>query len=289
MIFRVTFGFAGAGVGWSETHAARGASDQPADLASAATLVAQKRASFLGREFAIVAIRISRYSDNGGLVRAKGVFPIKMRFENPDQTAVQAAEPADVALIGTGYTNLTLAPAGFAANVNRTFLGAPADKAVNNAGVVDQGQASLGASFGQWRSAMLAGVFGWLANNTILDAPIASISQLGNGKVELVLQQAALAPLVAGTVYSARIRRVNGGSSPLNGQVIVRASAPNILTTQEVIGIALAQVGGDIRVYSRISPFVPYSDIVLNGTVGEHKRGRPFGSPPGRAKKRVRG
>jgi hypothetical protein len=75
-IYRVTFGFSGMGQGWSETHACRDSSSNPIDLAPKCIAVAQKRVTFLGREFVINAIRISRYSDDGGTVRQRGVFPI---------------------------------------------------------------------------------------------------------------------------------------------------------------------------------------------------------------------
>jgi hypothetical protein len=288
-VYQITFGLDGMGVGWSETHAAKSASEAPADVGPAALLVAQKRVTFLGREFAINSIRISRYSDDGATVRNRGVFLIKQRLTNPVQTAIAAAEPASVALIGAGSTSVALAPAGFAANVNRTFLGAPPDAAVDNAGVVDPGKAGLGAAFAQWVSALSAGNFGWLASATVLNTDIATISQNVNGTVEIVLAQAGFAPLVAGQLYQARIRRVNAGVSPMNGQVIVRATAPNILTTQEIIGLALAQAGGSIRVYQKIKPFIPYLTVVLEGEVGKHKRGRPFGFTPGRARRRIRG
>lgn len=288
-VYNVTFGFDGMGVGWSETHAAKNASESPSDLGPAALLVAQKRVTFLGREFAINSIRISRYSDDGATARNRGVYLIKQRLTNPIQTLAQAAEPSSVALIGAGSTSAAIAPAGFAANVNRTFLGAPADDAVNNAGVVDPGKAGLGAAFAQWVSALLAGNFGWLASATILNADIATIDQAANGQVVITLAQAGFAPLVPGTIYSGRVRRVNAGVSPLNGQIIVKAVAPNILQSQEVIGLALAQAGGSIRVYQKIKPFIPYLTVVLEGEVGKHKRGRPFGFTPGRARRRIRG
>lgn len=289
VIYRVTFGFSGNGTGWSETHAVRGNSDNPVDIAPACILVAQKRVTFLAREYVINAIRISRYSDNGALTRARGVYPISQQFANPVQTAIQAGEPKDVAYLARGSTSAALAPAGFEANINQTFLGGPADDAVNNAGVVDPGKSGLGAGFAQWRSAMLANSFGWLVSKTIADREISTITQLGDGRVELVTLGNISPPLVLNSIYTARIRRVNGGVSPLNGQVIVRCTAVGTLVTQEVIGLGLAQAGGSIRIYQPISPFVAFNDIVLNGFVGEHKRGRPFGSTPGRARRRVRG
>jgi hypothetical protein len=289
MIYRVTFGFDGQGVGWSETHACRNASTLPADVMPGAIAVAQKRVTFLGREFRINSIRISRYSDDGATTRARGVSLVKQEFKNPIQLVAQAAEPASVALLARGVTGGQLAPAAFQANVNQTFLGAPADDAVNNGGDVDPGKAGLGAAFGQWAAAMLANHFGWLVSNTIADLEIVNISQNTNGTVELVTTAAPAGVLTLGKSYTARIRRVNAGVSPLNGQVIVRSMVGNILNTQQVIGLGLNQAGGSIRLYSQIAPFAEYAGLVLMGTVGKHKRGRPFGFSPGRARRRIRG
>jgi len=48
MIYRVTLGFSGAGVGWSEVHAMLNASNVPADLFPTWTDIANKRAQVLG-------------------------------------------------------------------------------------------------------------------------------------------------------------------------------------------------------------------------------------------------
>lgn len=289
MIYRVTFGFDGLGVGWSETHACRNSSPNPVDVSPFAIAVAQKRVTFLGREFAINAIRISRYSDDGAVTKQRGVFPIKQRFTNPIQTVAQAAEPAAVALLARGSTAAQLAPPAFVANVNQTFLGAPPDDAVNNGGDVDLGKAQLGQNFIQWATAMVqpANPFGWLVSSTIANVDIISLSQNANGTVEIVT--APVVALTIGQTYTARIRRVNAGVSPMNGQVIVKYTAAGTFVTQEVIGLALAQQGGAMRIYAQISPFAAYANITPELSVGKHKRGRPFGFTPGRARRRIRG
>ena len=67
------------------------------------------------------------------------------------------------------------------------------------------------------------------------------------------------------------------------------AVAGGTVITRDQIGFARAQSGGSIRFYKQVSPFVNYERIVLNEQAGKHSRGRPFGSTPGRAPKRVRG
>lgn len=289
MIYRVTFGFEGLGVGWSETHACRNASQNPVDVAPAAVNVAQKRVTFLGREFSINAIRISRYSDDGATARQRGVYLIKQRFSNPIQTVAQAAEPASVALLARGITAAQLAPPDFVANQNQTFLGAPPDDAVNNGGDVDLGKANLGANFTQWAAAIV-GVgtpFGWLVSSTLTQVDLLDITATGSGQV--MFTTSAPVGLTIGKTYTARIRRVNGGVSPLNGQIIVKYTAANTFLSQEIIGLALTQVGGVMRVYAPISPFAAYANIFPELTTAKHKRGRPFGFTPGRARKRIRG
>jgi len=289
VIYRVTFGFEGLGQGWTETHACRNASANPIDVSPFAIAVAQKRVTFLGREFSINAIRISRYSDDGATQKQRGVYSIRQRFANPIQTVAQAAEPAAVALLARGTTSANLAPPAFVANQNVTFLGAPPDDAVNNGGDVDLGKAQLGQNFIQWATSMLApgNPFGWLVSSTIANIDIISLSQNANGTVEITT--APVPALTIGQIYTARIRRVNAGVSPMNGQVIVRYSAAGLFNTQEVIGLALAQQGGAMRIYSQISPFAAYANITPELVVGKHKRGRPFGFTPGRARRRVRG
>lgn len=289
MIYRITFGFAGLGTGWAETHAMLSQLNNPKDLMPTLADIAQKRAQMLGREFSIVALRASRYSTDAG-VRSRGSFMVKQRFTNAIQTVSAAAEPAVVALLVRGSAEPSQLNPLFDANTNQSFLGAPLDVCVDNGGAVDPGKGGLGAAFASWRAAMLATTIGWLANQTILDLPINAITQQTNGTVKIVTDGATLPTLTANQFYKARIRGVNNGVSPLNGEVIVRAgSVSTELITKQVIGIALAQAGGSIRIYKQVQPFVDYGDLVLNLETGKHQRGRPFGSTPGRARRRVRG
>lgn len=288
-VYRVTFGFEGLGKGWSETHAAKNPSETPQGLVADAINVAQKRVTFLGREFAINAIRISKYSNDDATERQRGVFPVKQEFKNPVQTVSQAAEPAVVALIGFGRTNVNIAPPGFAANTNRTFLGAPPDDAVNNGGVVDPAKANLGVNFNQWAAAVVAANYGWLASARIADLAINTISQNADGTVEIIVKPPVPNTVVIGQTYTARARRINNANSPLNGPLILTYVAANTFITQEVIGLGLAQAGGFVRVYKPVQPFVPFAAVDLQLLTAKHQRGRPFGSIPGRARRRIRG
>lgn len=292
MIYNVTFGFAGLSTGWSETHAVSNVSENPQDLIADAIQVAQKRVTFLGREFSIVALRVSKYSNDGATVRTKGRFPLKQTFKNPVQLKEQAAEPAVVALNITGVTNPQLAPPAFVANTNRTYCGAPPDDAVSNGGIVDPSKVGLDANFNQWKTLLTTKRYGWLAQKLIVDLEIDSISQEANGTVRLVTKTAIVPPtepLVLGTVYPCYVRGVNQRRSPLNGQLQLRYVAVNTWTTTAVIGLGLAQAGGNVKVYAPISPWVGYADLILNGEVAKHQRGLPFGFTRGRAPNRVRG
>lgn len=288
MIYRITFGFSGMGTGWTESHAMLNASNNPKDLYPTLADIAQKRAQMLGREFAITGIRISRYATDAG-VRARGVVLFKQRFVNSVTSASAAAEPAVVALQVRGYAEPSILNPQFDANTNQTFLGAPLDVCVDNGGVVDQGKGNLGAAFAAWRSAMLGTTVGWLANETIVNADLQGITQNVNGTVTFLMDAGDIGALVEGTSYTARVRRVNQGRSPLNGALIVKKTSATELTTQEVIGIPTEQVGGSMRIYKKVQPFVDYGDLILSDTTVKHQRGLPFGFSRGRLPKRIRG
>ncbi len=288
MIFRVTYGFSGMGTGWAETHAIKQDATNPRDLLPILADVCSKRVQMLGREFSLVGLRISRYADDAG-VRARGAFLDKQVYTNAVTTASAAAEPAKVALIVRGYALASISNPAFDANSNLTYLGAPLDVCVDNAGVVYPGKGLLGASFAQWKSLMRSTHHGWLANKTIVDSPLTSAAQNPNGTVLLTTTLPLIAPLVIGQRYKARCRQINNGVSPLNCELIVTCLSANTLQTREVIGLALAQQGGSVRVYQQVQPFVEYGDLTLSEAAGNHKRGRPFGSTPGRARKRIRG
>lgn len=288
VIYRVTFGFTGAGKGWAETHACLNAADNPLLLAPTMEDIASKRAQMLGREFAIVAIRISRYATDAG-VRSRGVKLVKKTFRHSTQTASAGAEPAEVALLVRGSAEPSILNPQFNTNQNTTFLGAPLDVSVDDGGQVFEGKGGLGAAFGAWRTAMLTATMGWLADETILNVGILGIAQNANGTVTYTFPPTVLASLTLGAKYKARVRSVNQGRSPLNIEQIVRVDSPVTLVTERVIGIPTPQTLGSIRLYRIVKPFVDYGDLQLADRVGKHQRGRPYGSSPGRLRDRVLG
>lgn len=289
VIYRVTFGFAGGSVGWSETHACISGSNDPGALAQAMRDIAAKRAQMLGGEFAIVAIRIARYSNDAG-VRQRGVKLINETFRNSNAGSQGwGAEPAQVALMVRGDSAASQVNPGFDANENQTFLGGPIDDCVDQGGQVYPGRRNLGSAFATWKAAMINSNMGWLASQTILDVPLVEILPNDNGTVQFTTTAGLIPTITAGQTYRARIRRVNGGVSPLNGEIIVTCVDNDTLVSYEIIGLALAQVGGRIRIYKQVQPFVAYGDLLLGERAGNHKRGRPFGSKPGRARRRIRG
>lgn len=289
MIYNVTFYFRGQGIGWSESHAVRYGNTSPELVLPRAISVAQKRVQLLGREFEIHAIRIAKYSDDEATERFKGVYLLKQIFKNSVQTNTMAAEPAVVAFLVRGGTNGNGAPAGMAANTNRTYLGAPPDTAVDNAGIVDPSKANVQVNFDQWASTLLANDFGWIAFPQTQDLKIKTISQTTDGYVQIVTDPPTGTPPVIGTAYKARARRVNNSRSPLNGELIVIYTAANTWVTQEVIGLAVAQSGGFLKVYKKIGNFLKFASLTLDLETAKHQRGRPFGVSPGRAPRRIRG
>lgn len=289
MIYRVSWAFEGAGVGWQETHAILNSSNNPKDLAPLCEDIANKRVQMLGNEFRIFGIRISRYSNDAG-VRQRGVFPIKKTFRVNSTAQATQAEPSSVAYLVRGIAEPSLVNPQFDANTNTNFLGAPFDVCVNNAGVVDQSKGGLGAAFAAWRTVMLGpATIGWLANQTIAECGIVSIAQNANGTVTYTVDAADTATLTVGAVYKVRVRQVNQGTSPLNIEQKVQLKTATTFVTRRVIGIPTAQSGGTIRVYKIVQPFVDFGDLVLEENVGKHKRGRVPGSSPGRARKRILG
>ncbi len=288
MIYRVTFGFSGMGVGWSETHAMANASSDPGTLAPTLTDVAQKRSQMLGREFAIVAIRVSRFATEAGM-RQRGVKLIKGGWSNTVKTELYAAEPASVAYLVRGDSAASPFNPEFDSNENQTFLGGPIDNTVDNGGVVYPGRSGLQTSFNSWEQAVRAAGMGWIASKTIKNVNIEDIAVQPNGRILFTFDPLALAGLTVGEVYKVRVRRGNAGVSPVNGEMQVRVKTFSSAESVQVIGIGYLQSGGAMRFYQPVGPFVPYGSLFLAERAARHSRGRPFGSTPGRARKRIRG
>jgi hypothetical protein len=290
VIYRLTFGFAGQNQWWAEVHAWQSPITDPTLLLPTMQDLAQKRANFLGAPFQVVAVRVSKFSDDGATTRLKGSRLLKQTFSSSTPGLTGDAEPGNVALIVRGTPNVTnpaLAP--YAGNQNTTWHGAPPDLAVNFGGVVNLGAAGLGAALGSYFNAMQQANTGWLAVTRTDDVPITSIVSLGDGTLEITLTRAPVPPAVVNKQINVRVRRVNNGRSPVNGPLIGMFTAATVFRTLDVIGIGLAQVGGFMRIYAPIPTFLPYGGFLTELITGEHKRGRPFGSPRGRAPARVRG
>lgn len=288
MIYRITFGFAGLKTGWAETHAFLNANPDPKTHFPTMQDIAVKRAQLLGIEFAVVGIRISRYANDAG-VRTRGHFFREVNFKNTSSLQNLGAEPADVAILVRGDAEPSIVNPQFNANQNQTFLGGPLDVNVDNGGFVIPANANFVNNFSAWRSAMLNTTMGWLASDTLLNIDITTITQNANGTVRLQTETPLLLTLTQGQIYKARIRQVNKGFSPLNGEVLVKVVDTFTMDTRQVIGIPTAQTNGSMRIYRQVQPFIDYGDLAWNAKVGNHKRGRPFGSTPGRARRRIRG
>lgn len=287
MIYRITFGFEGKGQGWSETHAMINANRSPEVLEPTLADIASKRAQFLGNEFSINAIRISRYSEDNG-PRIRGVHPVRGEWRTSVTGEPGSAEPAQVALLCRGVSLDSQVNPKFDANTNQTFLGAPFDRSVDTGGTVYPGRGGLQAAFNSWRQAMLTASMGWLASDTIHQADLATITEGTDGIATFTTIQALTPTLAINGVYRCRIKGINNGQSPLNGEMIIRVTGAATFMSRYPIGWSLAQVGGSVRFYASVSPFIQYGDLRLVLQAANHKRGRPFGSKPGRRPKRVR-
>ena len=290
-IYRFLFGFSGANQGWTEVHAVNSVATTAQALLGTTAAVAQARAAMLGSPFVLNGTRISIYSDGGSPPKrvARGPYLDKKIYSNAGGPAANApAEPYPVQLQAQGFVTVP-PPAGIANTENWTYLGGPPDDCVTNAGQVLPDKFNLGASFNAWKAAMLQGNFGWLGVLKIgVKCPATAITNLGSGQIEVTIKDITGLPLQTGT-YNIRISGVNGGRSPVNGQFIADYNATgSTFVTREQVAFTLAQVGGEVQFYSICNQFVPYGNLVLAAQTIKHKRGRPFLSVPGRAKRRIR-
>jgi hypothetical protein len=290
VIYRLTFGFGGAGQGWSETHSMQSAITDPRVLLPVLSDLAQKRANFLGAPFAVTHVRLAKFYDETIGSSAKGSVLLKQNYTSQSPNTTGDAEPASVAIIVRGVPDLTNpALADFAGHQNTTWLGGPPDAAISQAGIVNQGAAGLGAALATYWNQMIAANTGWLAQARVDDIKIASSSQNADGTVEILLQRDPVPPAILFRPIIVRVRRVNNGRSPINGPLLGWFNLHNTFQTQDVIGIPTTQVGGMLRTYDQFPTHLPYGGYLVEGFTGEHKRGRPFGTPRGRQTPRARG
>lgn len=282
-VYNVTQQFAGGSQGWTETHALNNSATDPELLVPLVQGACQKRANLLGNPFVITSFRISKYLENDGTRATRSVAFRKQQFVQSPQSGTGAAEPADVALIMRGTTTL-------GGRVNQTLLGAPSDEAVSAGGDVTPGVGGVGPNFNAYAGYLINNGFGWGTSQVNLDLGVTSIVQdVPTGRPIITIQFPRFVAPFPGEWFPARVRRVNNGRSPMNGQLIVQALTATTCQTREIIGLASAQIGGFIKLYEPTRPFTEYSGLVLQLVVGNHKRGRPPGSPRGRAPARVRG
>jgi hypothetical protein len=293
-VYRVTYGFAGANQGWTETHAM----SQSVTTALAAlpftVAVAQARVAMLGSPFVLNGTRISIYSDGGvppNRIRIRNVILDKKiyAYNAAVGTVAPPSEPTPVQLQAQGFAAGT-APANYQGNENWCYLGGPFDDCVTNAGQVLPDKINLQNAFNTWKAAMIAANMGWLAVTKVgPQLPITTITNNANAQLVFLVGGDTVPPLVDGTVYNIRAAGINFGHSPANGAFVATYNATtHTFTTSEQVAIKLMQSGGYVQPYVRTLTFVPYGNLVLALQTIKHKRGKPFLSLPGRARKRTR-
>jgi hypothetical protein len=280
-VYRVLLGFAGNNQGWSETHQLRTTEVTPRNLRPLLTSWAQKRADFLGSPYVVNAFRASAYANDDGTRATRNSYFIKQQFSTSHASLTRGAEPGDVALIARGNST------GIGTQ-NTTFLGAPPDFAVDNGGVVSLGNANLGTDLTAYYDFLVANGFGWGLSGTPADNQIMSVTQNIDATVSFKFTAPVNLPTVHTTYYPIRVRSINNGHSPLNGAWTGTVIASDTIRTKEKLAFATDQVGGFVKIYQAVRSFVPYVQIDTELLVGNHKRGRPFGSSRGRAPTRVR-
>lgn len=289
-IYRVTFGFAGNNVGWTENHLMNSQSTTAQAAWNQTKTTAAARAAMLARPFVINGTRVSAYSNNAipPVRTGKSVWLDKSVYGPGGNVKAWDAEPNSVQLQAIGTAAPNNIPAAFAGNKNTTYLGAPTDDMVTANGTVVPAANNLAALFAAWKTRMIENGFGWGADTVLGDFQITNVVQNADSTVTFTVVGATVPPLAIGTVYPVRVRRINKGRSPLNGPLICRYTAANTFTTIEQVAFGLQQVNGFLKAYAPVRTYVAYADITLAMAVVKHKRGKPFLSELGRAKDRVR-
>ena len=291
-IYRITFGFAGSNLGWTETHAISSQVTTPLAVLPSLVPIQTARVAMLGYPFVMNGTRISAYSDGGAtpLRVPRQAYLDKTIYQNPGNApGVNPSEPSPVQLEANGTAALT-APNAYQGNENTTYLGGPFDDCVTNAGQVLPAVKNLANSFNAWKAALIAANIGWLAV-TKVGPPlvIVSVSNLGSGQLEWIVAGDSVPPLTDKAFYNLRVSGVNSGRAVTNGAFVAQyAAASHSFTSKELVAFTVPQIGGQLQPYSRVNTFVPYGNLTLGLQTIKHKRGRPFLSAPGRARKRIR-
>jgi hypothetical protein len=289
-IYRVSFGFAGLNTGWTETHMMNNQSVNALGALPAAQVVAGARALMLGRQFSLNGIRVSIYSDGGSPPQrvTRNVTLDKTNYGNGGTVAAWDAEPAVVAYQAIGTAPNINIPVQFQGNKNTTFLGGPTDDTVTAGGKVLPAVNNLLNNFNIWKQTMIVSQFGWGAVQPYKGSKINTVTQNADATVTFVVTPPVDAGLAVGVTYPIRVKGINQGRSPLNRALSATYTAVNTFVTKQQIAFATMQGGGFLTPYQPVNLFVPYANIILALTTAKHKRGKPFLSAPGRARKEIR-
>jgi hypothetical protein len=289
-IYRVTYGFSGNGVGWTENFMLSSQQTNARAVAGTLTQVKEARRDFLAFPFRLMGCRVSAYSDGGSpATRAnRSVWLDKDALPTKVNIAANAAEPNSVQYQVLGTAPSVGIPVQFQGNKNYTYLGGPADVCVTNAGQVLPAANNLGALFQIWKQQMLLTGHGWGASVKSPTLNVTGVVQNTDATLTFTTAPADLTKFTVGKTYPIRTKRFNLGRSPLNGAFNATLATATTWTTAEQVAFALAQAGGKLTPYANVLQFVPYADLTLEPVVVKHKRGKPWLSEPGRAKARVR-
>src|SRR5262249_27754713 len=101
------------------------------------------------------------------------------------------------------------APVDFRGNTNETFLGAPFDICVDEAGTVFPNKGGLQNSFNSWKALLVQGNYGWGASQTNFNTNITAVVQDVSGTVTFTTEDAVPVGIVAGQYYPAAVRGFN--------------------------------------------------------------------------------
>lgn len=271
-LYRVTTVFSGKKKGWSESFILSQDGTTPGGIMAGLTNILQLRANLLGSQFQVDGARVAK-------IRLANGDPVKRQVILREQAftpkGIQENNDADAP---DGCVIAVSVDAG-GTHKRQFFLGAPPDDVIVKGGELDFGHAWNGR-FSTWTDAMKALGAGWLQ----------SINRPEKQVTNYVIDAGGICTFTceAGTFGAGpykrqvvRIHGLNSKHSTYNGAMLV---LPLSDTTAQMIN---ARFGapflsrGFITTYQQPLPFVQGA---LYGAVkaGNHKRGRPLFSSPGR-------